>query len=46
MLPFIRSHLSNFKAYTPHPGGNSEIPLARLDTNECPYDLPHNLKQK
>ncbi|NEP07260.1 MAG: aminotransferase class I/II-fold pyridoxal phosphate-dependent enzyme, partial [Okeania sp. SIO4D6] len=46
MLPFIRSDLSNLKAYTPHPGGSSEIPLDRLDTNECPYDLPDNLKQK
>ncbi|NET45990.1 histidinol-phosphate transaminase [Okeania sp. SIO2B3] len=46
MLPFIRSDLSNLKAYTPHPGGSSEIPLDRLDTNECPYDLSDNLKQK
>ncbi|GFZ98898.1 histidinol-phosphate transaminase [Okeania sp. KiyG1] len=46
MLPFIRSDLSNLKAYTPHPGGSSEIPLDRLDTNECPYDLSDDLKQK
>ncbi|NER07358.1 MAG: histidinol-phosphate transaminase [Okeania sp. SIO3C4] len=46
MLPFIRSDLSNFKAYTSHPGGSSEIPLDRLDTNECPYDLSDDLKQK
>ncbi|MGD1702450.1 histidinol-phosphate transaminase [Dapis sp. BLCC M229] len=46
MLSFIRSDLNNLKAYTPHPGGSSEIPLDRLDTNECPYDLPDNLKQK
>ncbi len=46
MFPFIRSELSNLKAYTPHPGGSSEMPLDRLDTNECPYDLPDNLKQK
>lgn len=46
MFPFIRSDLANLKAYTPHPGGSSEIPLDRLDTNECPYDLPDNFKQK
>ena len=46
MLNFIRSDLNNLKAYTPHPGGSSEIPLDRLDTNECPYDLPDNLKQE
>ncbi|NES02532.1 MAG: histidinol-phosphate transaminase [Okeania sp. SIO2F4] len=46
MFSFIRSDLNSLKAYTPHPGGSSEIPLDRLDTNECPYDLPDNLKQK
>ncbi|MGK7921499.1 MAG: histidinol-phosphate transaminase [Trichodesmium sp.] len=46
MFSFIRSDLNNLKAYTPHPGGSSEIPLDRLDTNECPYDLPDDLKQK
>ena len=46
MFSFIRSDLNNLKAYTPHPSGNSAIPLDRLDTNECPYDLPDNLKQK
>ncbi len=46
MFYFIRSDLNNLKAYTPHPGGSSEISLDRLDTNECPYDLPDNLKQK
>ncbi|MEB3341553.1 histidinol-phosphate transaminase [Okeania sp.] len=46
MFTFIRSDLNNLKAYTPHPGGSSEIPLDRLDTNEFPYDLPDNLKQK
>ena len=46
MFSFIRSDLNNLKAYTPHTSGNSEIPLDRLDTNECPYDLPYNLKQK
>jgi histidinol-phosphate aminotransferase len=50
MLPFIRSDLANFQAYTPHPGGDAGEPVAntidRLDTNECPYDLPEDLKQK
>ncbi|MCL2924326.1 MAG: histidinol-phosphate transaminase [Trichodesmium sp. MAG_R04] len=46
MLSFIRSDLNNLKAYTPHTGVGSDIPLDRLDTNECPYDLPDNLKQK
>lgn len=52
MLPFIRKDLAELTAYTPHPGGasgepaQSEIILDRLDTNECPYDLPAELKQK
>lgn len=50
MLPYIRSDLSQLTAYTPHPGGTSGQPvptlLDRLDTNECPYDLPDELKQK
>ncbi|MDF0556197.1 histidinol-phosphate transaminase [Kamptonema sp. UHCC 0994] len=52
MLPFIRQDLAQLTAYTPHPGGTSgepeksEIALDRLDTNECPYDLPDELKQK
>ena len=46
MFTFIRSNLNNLKAYTPHSAGSSEILLDRLDTNECPYDLPDNLKQK
>lgn len=52
MLPFIRSDLAQLTAYTPHPGGHSgepaqsQIRLDRLDTNECPYDLPEDLKQK
>ena len=52
MLPFIRKDLAELAAYTPHPGGaseestHSEIVLDRLDTNECPYDLPEELKQK
>ena len=52
MLPFIRKDLAELAAYTPHPGGASEESthsqsvLDRLDTNECPYDLPEELKQK
>jgi histidinol-phosphate aminotransferase len=52
MLPFIRKDLAELTAYTPHPGGasgesaHSQIVLDRLDTNECPYDLPEELKQK
>ena len=50
MLPFLRSDLAQLIAYTPHPGGeagNAEpITIDRLDTNECPYDLPDDLKQK
>ncbi|RMH72625.1 MAG: histidinol-phosphate transaminase [Cyanobacteria bacterium J007] len=52
MLSFIRSDLSDLKAYTPHPEtameGVSATPIRRdrLDTNESPYDLPAELKQK
>ncbi|MBD2091960.1 histidinol-phosphate transaminase [Microcoleus sp. FACHB-1515] len=58
MLPFLRSDLAQLIAYTPHPGGKSGSPESiaidtvpgalrdRLDTNECPYDLPNDLKQK
>jgi histidinol-phosphate aminotransferase len=52
MLPFIRKDLAELTAYTPHPGGasgesaHSESILDRLDTNECPYDLPEELKKK
>lgn len=52
MLPFIRSDLAQLTAYTPHPGGTSgapvqaEVPLDRLDSNESPFDLPIELKQK
>lgn len=48
MFAFLRNDLNQIKAYTPHPGGAAtevEI-LDRLDTNECPYDLPEELKQK
>ena len=52
MLPFIRKDLAELTAYTPHPGvalaesAQSSMVLDRLDTNECPYDLPGELKQK
>ncbi|MBD2481127.1 histidinol-phosphate transaminase [Planktothrix sp. FACHB-1365] len=51
MLSFLRNDLNPIRAYTPHPGGSSGSPvetevLDRLDTNECPYDLPEALKQK
>jgi len=52
MLPFIRKDLAQLTAYTPHPGAASgesapsESAIDRLDTNECPYDLPTELKQK
>jgi len=51
MLSFLRNDLNRLQAYAPHPGGNSGSPietqiLDRLDTNECPYDLPEELKQK
>lgn len=52
MLPFIRKDLAQLTAYTPHPGAasgesaHSKSAIDRLDTNECPYDLPAELKQK
>jgi histidinol-phosphate aminotransferase len=50
MLPFIRSDLAQFTAYKPHPSSNTSQPVAtkfdRLDTNESPYDLPPELKEK
>ncbi|MBD2493356.1 histidinol-phosphate transaminase [Nostoc sp. FACHB-280] len=50
MLPFIRSDLAQFTAYKPHPSSNTAEPVAtqfdRLDTNESPYDLPAELKEK
>jgi histidinol-phosphate aminotransferase len=48
-LPFIRSDVAQLAAYTPHPGGaNAMAPesIDHLDTNECPYDLPPDLKAK
>jgi len=52
MLPFIRKDLAELTAYTPPPGvasvesAQSSMVLDRLDTNECAYDLPEELKQK
>ncbi|MHC5594513.1 MAG: histidinol-phosphate transaminase [Nostoc sp.] len=50
MLPFIRSDLAQFTAYKPHPSSDTadSVPtqLDRLDTNESPYDLPPELKEK
>lgn len=50
MLPFIRSDLAQFTAYKPHPSSNTAEPVAmqfdRLDTNESPYDLPPEIKEK
>jgi histidinol-phosphate aminotransferase len=49
-LPFIRSELTSLQAYTPHPGGTAgqsvAVEIDRVDTNENPYDLPIELKQK
>ncbi|MFN6482733.1 MULTISPECIES: histidinol-phosphate transaminase [unclassified Nostoc] len=50
MLPFIRSDLAQFTAYKPHPSSDTADSVAtqfdRLDTNESPYDLPLELKEK
>ncbi len=46
MLPFIRSDLTQLTAYAPHPeAANQPEHIDQLDTNECPYDLPSNLKE-
>ncbi|HYX18995.1 MAG TPA: histidinol-phosphate transaminase [Nostoc sp.] len=50
MLPFIRSDLAKFTAYKAHPSSDTaeSVPVQfdRLDTNESPYDLPPELKEK
>lgn len=52
MLPFIRSDLAQFTAYKPHPGSSTaegvqpSTQIDRLDTNESPYDLPPQIKEK
>jgi histidinol-phosphate aminotransferase len=44
---FIRPEIAKIKAYTPHPGGEVvNLSLDRLDTNESPYDLSQELKEK
>lgn len=47
MLPFIRSDLAQFTGYAPHAEGEAQPEqFDQLDTNECPYDLPKELKDK
>ncbi|TAE60730.1 MAG: histidinol-phosphate transaminase [Nostocales cyanobacterium] len=50
MLSFIRSDLAQLTAYKPHPGSDTAEPVNikydRLDTNESPYDLPIDIKEK
>jgi histidinol-phosphate aminotransferase len=49
MFSFLRSDLAQLNAYTPHPEAEDDRhsqPIDRLDTNECPYDLPDDLKQQ
>ncbi|MBE9115605.1 histidinol-phosphate transaminase [Lusitaniella coriacea LEGE 07157] len=46
MLEFLRSDLIDLAAYTPHPGGKPSHPVDRLDTNESPFDLPKDFKEK
>ena len=43
---YIRSDLSQLAAYTPHPGGASDVIVDCLDTNESPLDLPDEIKSK
>ncbi len=51
MLPFLRSDLVQFTAYTAHTEDDAASQQAasqpdHLDTNESPFDLPGDLKQK
>lgn len=50
MLPFIRSDLNKLTGYKPHPSSSTAEPVAtefdRLDTNESPYDLSPEIKEK
>jgi histidinol-phosphate aminotransferase len=46
MTNFLRTDLDKLKAYTSHPGGEVTTPVDHLDTNESPYDLPSQLKEK
>ncbi|MDA0672770.1 MAG: histidinol-phosphate transaminase [Cyanobacteria bacterium] len=49
MSSFLRPDLAEFAAYSAHgpeaSGASPEI-IDSLDTNECPYDLPEDLKAK
>ncbi|WP_017299698.1 histidinol-phosphate transaminase [Nodosilinea nodulosa] len=52
-LPFLRSAVVQLAAYAPHIESAEDpspaqlaLSLDRLDTNECPYDLPEALKEK
>jgi len=46
MPSFIRPDLLAFQAYSANPHDETAgVPLDRLDTNECPYDLPETVKQ-
>lgn len=45
-MKFIRADLDKLTAYTSHPGGETTVPTDTLDTNESPYDLPKELKEK
>jgi len=53
MLPFLRTDLVELAAYKPHLGigvataiTTAAIESDKLDTNESPYDLPTELKEK
>jgi histidinol-phosphate aminotransferase len=48
MLEFLRPDLVQLVAYQAHPGGElpTGVTVDRLDTNECPYQLPDPLKEK
>ena len=45
-MSFIRSDIAKLAAYTPHPGGETTHTVDHLDTNECPLDLPQEIKDK
>jgi len=51
-LSFLRADLLELAAYSPHPPSGGQVPnqpegiVDPLDTNESPYDLPAQLKQK
>jgi histidinol-phosphate aminotransferase len=46
MFSFIRADLAQFTAYSAEEVDNSSVVLDRLDANECPFDLPEDLKEK